>query len=94
MPILCAADDVAALPLPRRRGDSALTLSQILEFSKILKFEGGTWGDPPPHDVAPGSVWRLKSEAGNTTDIKLIDEPWFIVDRSVWQSIEPLSYFI
>ena len=45
-------------------------------------------------NVASGFVWRLKSEAGNTTDTKLIDEPWFIVDRSVWQSIEPLSYFI
>ena len=44
-------------------------------------------------NVAPGFVWRLKSEAGNTTDIKLIYEPWFIVDRSVWLSIEPLSYF-
>ena len=45
-------------------------------------------------NLAPGIVWRLKSEAGNTTDINLIDEPRFIVDRSVWQSIEPLSYFI
>ena len=45
-------------------------------------------------NVAPGFVWRLKSEAGNTTAIKLIDEPWIIVDRSVWQSIELLSNFI
>ncbi len=26
-------------------------------------------------NAAPGFVWRLKSEAGNTTDIKLINEP-------------------
>ena len=44
--------------------------------------------------AAPGFVWTRQSEAGNTTDIKLIDEPGFIVDRSVWQSIEPLSNFI
>ena len=45
-------------------------------------------------DAAPGFVWPRQSKAGNTTDIKLIDEPRFIVDRSVWQSIEPLLYFI
>ena len=45
-------------------------------------------------DAAPGFVWPRQSEAVNTTDIKLIDEPGFIVDRSVWQSIEPLSNFI
>ena len=45
-------------------------------------------------DAAPGFVWPRQSEAGNTTDIKLIDELRFIVDRSVWQFIEPLSYFI
>ena len=26
-------------------------------------------------NAAPGIVWRLQPEAGNTTDIKLIDEP-------------------
>ena len=45
-------------------------------------------------NLAPGIVWRLKSEAGNTTDIKLIGEFRFILDRSVWQSKEPLSNFI
>jgi hypothetical protein len=44
-------------------------------------------------DAAPGFVWRLQSDAGNATDIKLTDDPSFIVNLSVWQSIEQLKDF-
>jgi len=44
-------------------------------------------------DEAPGFVWRLKSESGNATDIAYNDDPFFIVNISVWESIEALRTY-
>jgi hypothetical protein len=45
-------------------------------------------------EQSPGFVWRLKSDSGNATDIKLTDDPQFIVNMSVWQSVETLFDFV
>jgi Domain of unknown function (DUF3291) len=45
-------------------------------------------------DSAPGFVWRLKSESGNATDIAYNDDPFVIVNMSVWESIESLRDFV
>ena len=39
---------------------------------------------------APGFVWRLQSTSGNATDIAYNDDPFMIVNMSVWESIEAL----
>ena len=44
-------------------------------------------------DLAPGFVWRLKSESGNATDIAYNDDPFVIVNMSVWESIEALRNY-
>ena len=44
-------------------------------------------------DSAPGFVWRLKSESGNATDIPYSDDPFALVNMSVWQSVEALRAF-
>ena len=44
-------------------------------------------------DSAPGFVWRLQSESGNATDIPYSDDPFVIVNMSVWESIEALREF-
>ena len=44
-------------------------------------------------DRAPGFVWRLQSESGNATDIAYSDDPFIIVNMSVWESIEALRLF-
>jgi hypothetical protein len=44
-------------------------------------------------DSAPGFVWRLKSDSGNATDIAYNDDPFVIVNMSVWESIEKLREF-
>src|SRR5690242_16544294 len=44
-------------------------------------------------DAAPGFVWRLKSESGNATDITYNDDPFIIVNMSVWESIQALRDF-
>ena len=45
-------------------------------------------------EASPGFVWRLKSDSGNATDIKYSDDPKFIVNMSVWQSVEALFEFV
>ena len=43
---------------------------------------------------SPGFVWRLKSEQGNATDIKVTDDPKMIVNLTVWASVETLFDFV
>jgi len=45
-------------------------------------------------ESSPGFVWRLKSDSGNATDIKVDDDPKFIVNMSVWDSVEALFEFV
>lgn len=44
-------------------------------------------------DKAPGFLWRLQSESGNATDIAYGDDPFIIVNMSVWRSPEALRRF-
>ncbi len=37
-----------------------------------------------------GFIWRLKSDAGNATDVVYNDDPFVIVNMSVWESVEAL----
>jgi hypothetical protein len=41
-------------------------------------------------ESSPGFVWRLKSDAGNATDVVYDDDPFVIVNMSVWESLEAL----
>jgi hypothetical protein len=45
-------------------------------------------------DGAPGFVWRLKSETGNATEIAYNDDPFIIVNMSVWESVEALRAYV
>jgi hypothetical protein len=45
-------------------------------------------------DAASGFVWRLQSSSGNATDIAYNDDPFVIVNMSVWQSVEALRDFV
>ena len=42
---------------------------------------------------SPGFVWRLKGDNGNNTSLKVSDDPLFIVNLSVWSSIDALYEF-
>ncbi|HEV2444387.1 MAG TPA: DUF3291 domain-containing protein, partial [Candidatus Sulfopaludibacter sp.] len=44
-------------------------------------------------DRAPGFVWRLQSDSGNATDIAYNDDPFIIVNMSVWESVDALRAF-
>ncbi len=45
-------------------------------------------------DNSPGFVWRLQSEQGNATDLAYNDDPFILVNMSVWKSLEALKDFV
>jgi Domain of unknown function (DUF3291) len=44
-------------------------------------------------DASPGFIWRLATEAGNATEIRPTDDDLFLINMSVWSSIESLRAF-
>src|SRR5215831_5328476 len=44
-------------------------------------------------DRSPGFIWRLQSDSGNATDLAYNDDPFVIVNMSVWESLETLRAF-
>jgi hypothetical protein len=45
-------------------------------------------------DNAPGFVWRLQTEEGDATSIRVFDNDMLIVNMSVWESIEALFQYV
>jgi len=45
-------------------------------------------------ESSPGFVWRLQSTSGNATDILVSQDPRFLVNMSVWSSVEALFGFV
>jgi Domain of unknown function (DUF3291) len=45
-------------------------------------------------DAARGFVWRLQSPAGNATELPYNDDPFVIVNMSVWESLEALRDYV
>ena len=43
---------------------------------------------------SPGFVWRLQSDTGNATDIRVDDDPKLLVNMSVWESAAALKQFV
>ncbi len=44
-------------------------------------------------EASPGFVWRLQGDNGNATALRFTDDPRFIVNLSVWRSIDDLWAF-
>ena len=60
---------------------------RIAEFVAQLELINGV------ADKAPGFVWRLQSDSGNATDIVYNDDPFMIVNMSVWDALEALREY-
>jgi hypothetical protein len=45
-------------------------------------------------DDASGFVWRLQTEEGDATSIRVFDNDMLIVNMSVWESIEALFQYV
>jgi Domain of unknown function (DUF3291) len=65
-----------------------------LESAELADFVAALDGVNTLAEASPGFVWRLKSDSGNATDIKVGDDPNFIVNMSVWESVETLFEFV
>jgi hypothetical protein len=44
-------------------------------------------------EAAPGFVWRLTTPAGDATTIRAFDDPYLIVNMSIWQDINALYQY-
>ena len=44
-------------------------------------------------EQSPGYVWRLQSDTGDATDIRVFDDPLMIVNLTVWESLDALKAF-
>ena len=45
-------------------------------------------------DSSPGFVWRLQTESGDATSLKVYDDDMIIVNLTVWESLEALREFV
>lgn len=45
-------------------------------------------------DASPGFLWRLQTEDGDSTAIRVFDDERIIVNMSVWESLAPLAHFV
>lgn len=45
-------------------------------------------------DQSPGFVWRLQSDGGDATSIKVYDDDMIIINLTVWESVETLREFV
>jgi hypothetical protein len=45
-------------------------------------------------DSTPGFVWRLQTEDGDATSLKVYDDDMIIINLTVWESVEALREFV
>jgi len=44
-------------------------------------------------EASPGFVWRLKTDSGNATSIRVYDDPLIMVNLSTWRDAETLKAY-
>jgi Domain of unknown function (DUF3291) len=45
-------------------------------------------------DASPGFVWRLQTEEGDATSLRVFEDEMMLVNLSVWESVEALEAFV
>lgn len=45
-------------------------------------------------ESSAGFIWRLQSTEGHAINIKILDDPRFILNLSVWRSVKDLHQFV
>jgi hypothetical protein len=45
-------------------------------------------------DQTPGFVWRLQTDSGDATSLKVYDDDMIIINLTVWESVEALRQFV
>jgi Domain of unknown function (DUF3291) len=65
-----------------------------LGSSRLAEFVAGLEPVNALADGAPGFVWRLQTEDGDATAIRVFDDDRIIVNMSVWESLDALADFV
>jgi hypothetical protein len=65
-----------------------------LDSPELADFVAALDGTNALAEASAGFIWRLKSDSGNATDIRASDDPNFIVNMSVWASVDALFAFV
>jgi hypothetical protein len=67
-----------------------------LDHPQIKEFLDGLNHINALAEESPGFVWRLKTESGNATDVHhpWSDDPFTLVNMSLWKSAEDLKQFV
>ena len=71
------------IALPREPLDSALLADFVAALDPINALADGS----------PGFVWRLQTEDGNATAVRIFDDR-LMVNMSVWESVEVLADYV
>ena len=45
-------------------------------------------------EASPGFVWRLQTDAGDATEIRVDDDPCLLINLSVWESVDALGQYV
>ena len=69
------------------------TLQHPLDDERIADFVNALPMVNEAGEQSPGYVWRLQSDGGDATDIKVFDDPLKIVNLTVWESLDALKAF-
>lgn len=70
------------------RGKAPLTDPQMTGFVEQLDYINSV------ADRAPGFVWRLQTQEGDSTAIRVFGDPLVIFNMSVWESVEALYEYV
>ncbi|HEY1931515.1 MAG TPA: DUF3291 domain-containing protein [Acetobacteraceae bacterium] len=70
------------------------TVRYPVDDPRVAEFMGALDRVNAMADATPGFVWRLQSAQGNATDILVSANPLFLVNMSVWESVEALFDFV
>lgn len=69
------------------------TLRHPLDDPRIADFVEGLPLVNGAGEQSPGYVWRLQSNSGDATDIRVFEDPLVIVNLTVWESLDALKAF-
>jgi GNAT superfamily N-acetyltransferase len=69
------------------------TLVAPLDDDAITEFREGLDPVNAAGEAAPGFVWRLQTDDGDATAIRVSDDPLSIINLTVWESVDSLRRF-
>ena len=64
-----------------------------LEDARMTEFREGLERVNAVAERSPGFVWRFQTEAGDATDVRVLDDPLILINMSVWESVENLKRY-